>query len=164
MAFTSVNWCVILKEYADLNKCTVLYETISRGPCHNPRFDAKVKLSCDDNLEARGTGNTKTAANLQAAQVLVGLLKEVDDTGSGHSENFIGQLQVSYPLLSYVISVYKNLGCVTPTHSLCCSRNYVRRTNGLYRHTLTRERIQLACTSAVVVSPLSWRTAKATYA
>lgn len=116
---TGVNWCVKLKEYADVNKFTVQYYKMSAsGPSHDPTFNVKVKILCDNKLKAKGTGKTKKGARCQAAHGLMALINQVDknpnseiptsesETQSGDencSENFIGDLQVSDNFLSYDI-------------------------------------------------------------
>lgn len=70
----AVNWCSVLKAYADSQKCTVEYHDLSPMGMmgHDPTFNFKVKLLCNDRpeeqAEATGTGKTKKEAKAQAAQ------------------------------------------------------------------------------------------------
>lgn len=123
-----VNWCLVLKEYADANKCTLQYYEMSEsGKPNIPTFDVKVRIAGDDKREGAGRGTTKKAAKAQAAQALMVLV----DRDNGHPEsripvnayrdqsgddndlendveNIVGELQVgrcwlSYPMLCYPI-------------------------------------------------------------
>ncbi|KAI4786414.1 hypothetical protein KUCAC02_037138 [Chaenocephalus aceratus] len=81
-----VNWCLVLKEYADANKCTLQYYEMSEsGKPNIPTFDVKVRIAGDDKREGAGRGTTKKAAKAQAAQALMVLV----DRDNGHPESHI---------------------------------------------------------------------------
>ncbi|KAA8578839.1 hypothetical protein FQN60_000045 [Etheostoma spectabile] len=76
----SVTWCSLLEKYAENEKCTVEYHTLSsEGTQHDHTFTVQVKLTRSDQpekqAEATGTGKTENEAKAQAAQAC--LLKNV---------------------------------------------------------------------------------------
>ncbi|KAA8578419.1 hypothetical protein FQN60_018709 [Etheostoma spectabile] len=69
----SLNWCGMLEAFAELQKCTVEYHTLTHmGTQLDPFFTVHVKMICIDHpekqAEATGAGITKNEAKTQAAQ------------------------------------------------------------------------------------------------
>lgn len=95
----NVNWCKVLKEYADAKHVSYHYEVDSTGPCHDTTFRANVKLGT---FTTEGTGKTKRAAKDEAAQLLMNVL-DPQSVFYTRKVNFVGKLQVSDRVTFHIV-------------------------------------------------------------
>ncbi|KAE8280248.1 hypothetical protein D5F01_LYC20802 [Larimichthys crocea] len=135
----NLNWCAILKEYADMKKVSYDYSDMcSSGPQHDLTFHVKVNLGI---FTAKGTGKTKGAAKDQAAQLLMELINPGSNnpqgdisTRKGHQRdniNFVRELQELCQRKKWPLPVYEEEAWAS-RHTCRCKVKFLLKENEEY--------------------------------